>query len=310
MVVPKCSRSGDIIEPLSVPQWFCNCDAMAKKAVDVVRGGEREVALRELKLAKGARRRDSALFGFTSNLFPRRLAPLAKLARGHVVSLAGEHPVSPFLQASASLCLCPGANSRCHHSRSRDWCISRQLWWGHRIPAYFVSSTDGSIPEVRIAVAPPRAAYCSRPAPLALLTLRHACTRRARSPPQGSTIDNDYWVSARSEEEARAQAAKKFKVSEDKIVLTQDPDVLDTWCDGAAGRAPLPSPRLLCGCSLPPFPRFSSGIFPISIFNWPEEHPEMDKFYPGHLLETGACAGSERNKRKESTREEKNAAGV
>ena len=20
----------------------------------------------------------------------------------------------------------------------QDWCISRQLWWGHRIPAYFV----------------------------------------------------------------------------------------------------------------------------------------------------------------------------
>ena len=20
----------------------------------------------------------------------------------------------------------------------RDWCVSRQLWWGHRIPAYFV----------------------------------------------------------------------------------------------------------------------------------------------------------------------------
>jgi valyl-tRNA synthetase len=23
----------------------------------------------------------------------------------------------------------------------RDWCISRQLWWGHRIPAWYSEST-------------------------------------------------------------------------------------------------------------------------------------------------------------------------
>ena len=34
----------------------------------------------------------------------------------------------------------------CTYLFYRDWCISRQLWWGHRIPAYFVSSTDDSIP--------------------------------------------------------------------------------------------------------------------------------------------------------------------
>ncbi|MBO5541386.1 MAG: valine--tRNA ligase [Muribaculaceae bacterium] len=26
----------------------------------------------------------------------------------------------------------------------QDWCISRQLWWGHRIPAYFLPTDDGS----------------------------------------------------------------------------------------------------------------------------------------------------------------------
>lgn len=25
----------------------------------------------------------------------------------------------------------------------KDWCISRQLWWGHRIPAYYFKDVDG-----------------------------------------------------------------------------------------------------------------------------------------------------------------------
>ncbi|MDE5642370.1 MAG: valine--tRNA ligase [Muribaculaceae bacterium] len=33
----------------------------------------------------------------------------------------------------------------------QDWCISRQLWWGHRIPAYYYEDAEG---ETRIAVAP------------------------------------------------------------------------------------------------------------------------------------------------------------
>lgn len=30
----------------------------------------------------------------------------------------------------------------------RDWCISRQLWWGHRIPAYLCSVKGRNAPDV------------------------------------------------------------------------------------------------------------------------------------------------------------------
>ena len=35
MVVPMCSRSKDIVEPLIKPQWYCKCDEMAANAVQV-----------------------------------------------------------------------------------------------------------------------------------------------------------------------------------------------------------------------------------------------------------------------------------
>ena len=35
----------------------------------------------------------------------------------------------------------------------QDWCISRQLWWGHRIPAYYLKSADGSLDEASVFVA-------------------------------------------------------------------------------------------------------------------------------------------------------------
>jgi len=71
----------------------------------------------------------------------------------------------------------------------RDWCISRQLWWGHRIPAWYVTLDDDEMKEI------------------------------------GSY--HDHWVVARNEEDALAEASQKF--SGKKFQMIQDPDVLDTW---------------------------------------------------------------------------------
>ena len=42
----------------------------------------------------------------------------------------------------------------------QDWCISRQLWWGHRIPAWYHKETG----EVYVDVNPPKdiEKLCSR----------------------------------------------------------------------------------------------------------------------------------------------------
>ena len=90
----------------------------------------------------------------------------------------------------------------------QPWFISRQLWWGHQIPAWY--GPDG---EIFVAL---------------------------------------------SEEEASAAAEEHYGV---KTELKRDEDVLDTW--------------------------FSSGLWPFSTLGWPDETPELNRYYPTDVLVTG-----------------------
>jgi len=81
-----------------------------------------------------------------------------------------------------------------------DWCISRQLWWGHRIPVWYGPNGET------------------------------VCVGPDEEPPVG-----EGWH--------------------------QDEDVLDTW--------------------------FSSALWPFSTLGWPDETPDLAKFYPTSVLVTG-----------------------
>lgn len=85
MVVPICSRSKDVVEPMIKPQWYVKCDEMAKSATEAVRSGELKI-IPEMH--------EKTWYNWMDGI--------------------------------------------------RDWCVSRQLWWGHRIPAYYITFTEAS----------------------------------------------------------------------------------------------------------------------------------------------------------------------
>ena len=90
----------------------------------------------------------------------------------------------------------------------QPWCVSRQIWWGHQIPAWY--GPDGEI----------------------FVELDEDAAQDAADTHYGETVE-----------------------------LSRDEDVLDTW--------------------------FSSALWPFSTLGWPDEAPEVGRYYPTDVLVTG-----------------------
>eukprot|EP00117_Sycon_ciliatum_P046973 scpid7682/ scgid33592/ Probable valine--tRNA ligase, mitochondrial; Valyl-tRNA synthetase len=140
MLVQRCSRSGDIIEPILYPQWFLRMGDLCKHAVKAVDSGE-------LKITPTSE----------NDVWKRWL------------------------------------------SKEQDWCLSRQLYWGHRIPAWRV--VDG-LPNQKNNV-------------------------------EEQSIDDEVWVASDSEAEAKQMAIASHGCDPEKVSVVQETDVLDTWFSSA-----------------------------------------------------------------------------
>jgi valyl-tRNA synthetase len=157
----------------------------------------------------------------------------------------------------------------------RDWCISRQLWWGHRIPIWFCAYPATQLSQVIDALAPylDRDDFCVRlNLPDGVSHLLQAGVRPPVIDEQDGEIElllcpRDINVDA------------ELTVLFEQLGVEQDPDVLDTW--------------------------FSSGLWPQSTLGWPDpqtaavdpgqsplsaqggEPDCLSYYYPGSCLVTG-----------------------
>jgi valyl-tRNA synthetase len=103
MVVGRCQRSNDVLEPRLKTQWFIRTEPLAARALEATRSGR-------------------------TRILPERFEK------------TWEHWLTNI----------------------RDWNVSRQLWWGHRIPAWYCP--DGHVTVTADEAGPDACEVCGRPA--------------------------------------------------------------------------------------------------------------------------------------------------
>jgi valyl-tRNA synthetase len=129
----------------------------------------------------------------------------------------------------------------------QPWCISRQLWWGHQIPAWYGPLM---LPDPSLDKFSTLACFVAASEAEAIKEANSYYSRIGITVEIGADLED----AKRSVAEVSAGRSKVFKIF-------RDPDVLDTW--------------------------FSSALWPFSTLGWPDETKELKRFYPTSALVTG-----------------------
>jgi valyl-tRNA synthetase len=157
----------------------------------------------------------------------------------------------------------------------QDWCISRQLWWGHRIPTWSGYFTDEIRSKLKLEVADKLiepTSFTKSPSSLASFNLRGELSDGITVSLSGKSGNETFFSFGTIEKAAIcmdrqalwvfAATTSDSEVRElEQLGFTQDPDVLDTW--------------------------FSSWLWPFATMGWPEQTPTLKAFYPTTDLVTG-----------------------
>jgi len=129
----------------------------------------------------------------------------------------------------------------------QPWCISRQLWWGHQIPVWYGPYEDNGKLAYEIGDGGKNRFF--------------AAVSESDAVDQAQKVyGKPIKILSSSRNLTEDDVLREMKEDNKTVFIWRDPDVLDTW--------------------------FSSALWPFSTLGWPDETPELTRYYPTDTLVT------------------------